>query len=88
MGTPAHCLLNKVSDCRASNQPACHSFGHRAVRQGRDSWNLKMAAASADMLAALGRCFDFAQHKLCFLMAAYRWHSTTKCGRAPKPLWA
>jgi len=38
------------------------------------------------MLAALGRCFDFAQHKLCFLMAAHRWHSTTKCGRATKPL--
>jgi len=23
-----------------------------------------------------------------FLMAAYRWHSTTKCGRATKPFWA
>jgi len=37
------------------------------------------------MFAALRRHFGCAQCRLCFLMAAYRWHITIKCGRAKSP---
>jgi len=44
VGSPAHSFVNKVSDCRASNQPACRSFSHCAGRQASIGWNLKIAA--------------------------------------------
>jgi len=49
---------------------------------------LKWQLPPADMLAALGRCFAFAQHKLCFLMAAKVEVSKPNRSMSEIALWA